>query len=59
MTEQEIIAKEAFKIAMKQAIMSNPYLTDSQKQQAVQKIEIAALKADFVIWVLRQCGFVV
>ena len=58
MNEKEIIAKKAFVAAMENAIRNNPFLNETQKQQAIQKLDIAAQDADFVTWVLRQCRFV-
>ena len=48
---------EALKTLLKQIVDCNANLTPMQKQFAKERIDQAALKADWVMEILRQCGF--
>ena len=48
-TEQEKLQHEAIKALMKQTVLANPKLTDYQKRMAIDNIDRAAQKADWII----------
>lgn len=55
--EQEKIQHEMIKELLKQAIQKNPNLTDLQKQLAIERIDYAARQADWVMDMMRMCGY--
>ena len=57
MNEQETLRNEALKSILKQIIQTNPNLTDFQKQMAMDIIDRAAQQADWIINMMRMCGF--
>ena len=56
-TEQEKLQHEAIKVLMKQTVLANPKLTDYQKRMAIDNIDRAAQKADWIIEMIRMCGY--
>lgn len=54
---EENAQHEAIKALLKQAIQSNPNLTMQQKQIASMNLDIAAQKADWIIDMMRMCGY--
>ena len=48
---------EAIKALLKQAVDNNPNLSELQKYPAKQRIDIAAQQADWIMEMLRQCGY--
>ena len=59
MNEKEKIEHEAIKNVLKMAVINNPSLSPIQKQQAMDRIDEAAKKADWIVNILRQCGYIV
>ena len=59
MNEKEKIEQELIINVIKMGIMNNPNLSEIQKQQAMNNIDIASKKVDWFIEMLRQCGFIV
>ena len=57
MEELEMIQHEAIKNVFKAYILNCPALSGYQKQQAMDNIGNAAKKADWIIEMLRQCGY--
>lgn len=58
MNEQEKLQHEAIKNLLKQEILNNPNLTTFQKQTAIDKLDLAAKQADWILEMLRMCGYV-
>lgn len=58
MEELEKINKELVKNVLKMSVMNNVSLSQSQKQQAINNIDRAAQQADWVMEVLKMCGYV-
>lgn len=56
-TPQEQLQHEAIKTLLKQAIQSNPNLTLHQKQIACENIDRAARQADWIVDMMRMCGW--
>ena len=56
-TEQERTQHEAIKSILKQAILSNQNLNDYQKQMVKDNIDIAAQQADWIVDMMRMCGY--
>lgn len=48
---------EAIKTLLKQAVDNNPTLSELQKHLVKQQIDIAAQQADWVMEILKQCGW--
>jgi len=59
MNNQEHLQHEAVKQALKSAVENNPTLTLSQKQYACKRIDDAAKQADWLMELLRQCGYLI
>ena len=57
MNEKEQIQHELLKCAMKASVLNNQYLNDTQKQIAIRNIDQAAMKADWIVELLRTCGY--
>ena len=57
MTANELAQHEAIKVLLKQAVENNPNLTQQQKMIAKNNIDIAAKQADWIIEMLRMCGY--
>ena len=57
MTANELAQHEAIKVLLKQAVENNPNLTQQQKMIAKNNIDIAAKQADWIIEMLRKCGY--
>ncbi|MBE6099323.1 MAG: hypothetical protein E7197_04645 [Anaerovibrio sp.] len=58
MNEQEKLQHELIKNSLKLAVMTNPTLTSYQKQCAVDEIDKAATKADWIYEMMKQCGYI-
>ena len=56
-TEQDRMQREAIKTILKQVLLSDPNLTDYQKQMAIDNIDRAAQQADWIIDMMRMCGY--
>ena len=59
MDENERLQREAVKTALKVAVINNASLNPLQKQQALDNIDQAAQKADWIVEMLRQCGYII
>ena len=57
MTPNELAQHEAIKALLKQAVDNDPNLTEPQKLLVKQRIDVAAQQTDWVMWILRQCGY--
>ena len=57
MKNQEQIQHETIKELLKLAVQSNPNLTSGQKRAAMENIDEAATKADWIMEMLRACGY--
>ena len=57
MTANELAQHEAIKVLLKQAVENNPNLTQQQKMIAKNNIDVAAQQADWIIEMLRMCGY--
>jgi hypothetical protein len=57
MDERERIQHELLKYAMKASVLSDRNLNDAQKQIAIHNIDQAAKEADWVVELLRVCGY--
>ncbi|MBR0308452.1 MAG: hypothetical protein IJH92_06125 [Mogibacterium sp.] len=55
--QQESLQHELIKELLKQAIQSNSSLTDSQKQVATHNLDRAAKQADWIVNMMRACGY--
>ena len=55
--EQERIKHEALKALLKQTIQDNPGLTSQQKHFATANIDRAAEQADWIMEMMRLCGY--
>lgn len=58
MEDLEKINQELVKNVLKMSVMNNVSLSQSQKQQAINNIDRAAQQADWVMEVLKMCGYV-
>lgn len=58
MNEYEKLQRETFKNIMKMAVLNDQTLDLSQKKMAIKRIDEAATKADWIIEVLTQCGYI-
>lgn len=57
MTANELAQHEAIKVLLMQVVENNPNLTQQQKMIAKNNIDIAAKQADWIIEMLRMCGY--
>ena len=57
MTPNELAQHEAIKALLKQAVDNDPNLTEPQKLLVKQRIDVAVQQTDWVMWILRQCGY--
>lgn len=57
MNPNELAQHEAIKVLLKQAVENNPNLTQQQKMIAKNNIDIAAKQADWIMEMLRMCGY--
>lgn len=57
MTANELAQHEAIKVLLKQAVENNPNLTQQQKVIAKNNIDNAAKQADWIMEMLRMCGY--
>lgn len=57
MTANELAQHEAIKVLLKQAVENNSHLTQQQKMIAKNNIDVAAQQADWIIEMLRICGY--
>lgn len=58
MNEYEKLQRETIKNLMKMVVINNQNLDSCQKQMAIERIDEAATKADWVMEVLTRCGYV-
>lgn len=58
MEEVEKINHELVKNVLKMSVMNNASLSQYQKQQAINNIDRAAQQADWVVELLKMCGYV-
>lgn len=58
MNEYENLQRETIKNLMKMVVINNQNLDSCQKQMAIERIDEAATKADWVMEVLTRCGYV-
>lgn len=58
MNEREKLEHEAIKNMLKMTVLNNDSFTIQQKQQAMNNIDQAAKKADWITWMLRMCGYI-
>ena len=54
----EQIQLESFKALLKQIVQSNPNLTFTQKQIAMERIDFATQGADWIVDMMRMCGYI-
>lgn len=59
MNEREKLEHEAIKNLLKMAVLNNDSFTTEQKQQAMNNIDQAAKKADWIIYMMKMCGYIV
>lgn len=57
MSPEEYSEHEAIKRMLKQIIDNNCQLTEEQKFVAKQNVDIASQQADWLIEILRACGY--
>lgn len=57
MNEKEKIEHEIIKNALKMGVLNNPRVSDAQKRQAFENIDRAAMQADWIVEILRKCGY--
>ena len=57
MTPTETAQHEAIKALFKQAIDNNPNLTQQQKMVAKNNIDVAAQQADWIMEMMKLCGY--
>ena len=57
MDEKEQIQHELLKYAMKASALNNHRLNDAQKQIAINNIDQAAKEADWIVELLKTCGY--
>lgn len=57
MNPNELAQHEAIKALLKQAVENNPNLTRQQKVIAKNNIDTAAQQADWIMEMLRMCGY--
>lgn len=57
MSPEEYSEHEAIKRMLKQIIDNNCQLTEEQKLIAKQNVDIASQQADWIIEILRACGY--
>ena len=58
MDDMEKLQHKLLKSAFKIVVMNNPNLTQYQKQCAVDKLDEAARKADWIEAIMKQCGYI-
>ena len=56
-TEQEKLQHEAIKALLKQAVLTNRNLTPSQQKDAMNNIDRAAQQADWIVEMMKMCGY--
>lgn len=59
MNSKEQIEHEVIKNVLKMAVINNTSLSPIQKQQAMDRIDEAAKQADWIVKILRQCGYII
>lgn len=57
MSLDEQILHEALKLLLKAAIQSNPKLSDYEKQTTMNSIDRRAMRADWIVEIARQLGW--
>lgn len=58
MESKEKLEHEAFKCLLKAYVLNNNSLNDFQKKQAMNNIDQAAKQADWIVEILKQCGYI-
>ncbi len=58
MEEIKKINHEIVKNVLKMSVMNNVQLSQHQKQQALNNIDMAAQQADWVMEMLKMCGYI-
>ncbi len=58
MDANELARHEAIKALLKQAVENNPNLTQQQKVIAKNNIDITAKQANWIMEMLRMCGYI-
>ena len=58
MNQNEQIQHEVIKRLLKQAVQNNSNLSPVQKQMAMDRIDNAAQQADWIMEMLRLCGYI-
>lgn len=58
MNEQEKLQHDAIKYLLKQEILNNPNLSTFQKKTAIDRLDLAAKQADWILEMLKMCGYV-
>lgn len=58
MNDNEKLEHEAIKNLLKLSILNNANLSPELKKQAMANIDKAALQADWVIGMIRTCGYI-
>lgn len=57
MNNTEQLQHETIKNILKQAIQNNPGLTPNEKQLAKERIDQAAMQADWITEMMKMCGY--
>lgn len=57
MNDTEQLQHETIKNILKQTIQNNPNLTPVQKQVAKERVDQAAEQADWIMEIMRMCGY--
>ena len=55
--DKERIQRETIKQLLKQAVYNNPNLTQMQKQLVSENIDRAAIQTDWIITMMKMCGY--
>ena len=58
MDVKEKVEHELLKNALKLGVINNPRLSEYQKHQVVQNIDAASTKADWILEIIKACGYV-
>lgn len=59
MNEREKLEHEAIKNLLKMSVLNNNSLSIEQKKQAMNNIDQAAQQADWIIYMMKMCGYIV
>ncbi len=58
MDEKERIERETIKNLLKLSIMNNRRFDIAQKQEICNRIDVAAKQADWIVDMMRMCGYI-